>query len=168
MTGPVLKNKNTDYCQELLSGLGAAVYQLDLDNNGITWLNDQHIILFVCKTVVPIECHPLEIRTSLKPIIMKKLLFILAIVMLCFSSCNKEEDMQVRVNNQYPQALNIVIGPTAYGTVSSGEITDYKGVPEGSHQISGDLTGSITLEGVGKHKFTLTIDANGGIALKED
>jgi hypothetical protein len=99
---------------------------------------------------------------------MKKIVFVVALLALILSSCGKEEDMQVRVSNNFPQALSVSIGPTSYGTVPSGETTDYKGVPEGSHQVSGDITGSITLEGMGKHKFTLTISNTGGITLKED
>jgi hypothetical protein len=99
---------------------------------------------------------------------MKKLLIILAFFAFCVTSCTKEEDMQVRVRNNYPQALTITIGPTSYGSVASGTTTEYKEVPEGSHQITGDITGSITLEGKGKHKFTMTIDSNGSITLIED
>jgi hypothetical protein len=99
---------------------------------------------------------------------MKKILILFTLIVFCLTACEKEEDMQVRVKNNYPQALNVTIGPTSYGSVASGAITDYKGVPEGSHQITGDITGSITLEGVGKHKFTITISNTGAITLAED
>ncbi len=76
--------------------------------------------------------------------------------------------MQVRIQNNYSQALNIAIGPTTYGSVSPGETTKYRGVPEGSHQVYGDISGSITITGLGKHMFTLFIHSSGGITLQED
>jgi hypothetical protein len=105
---------------------------------------------------------------------MKKILFLLLIAVIGIASC-KKADMEVRVTNNFPAALFIKIGPTDYGEVASGETTDYKDVPDGSHQVTGTLaggvpllTGSITLDGKGKHKFTMSISQTGEVSLKED
>ncbi|NQT77824.1 MAG: hypothetical protein HQ565_08930 [Bacteroidetes bacterium] len=86
---------------------------------------------------------------------------------MCLSSCTKD-DFEVRIKNDYHQGLNIAVGPTDFGWVASGTTTPYRDIEEGSHQITGDVQGSLSITGNGKHKWTVTIGANGNVSVSED
>ncbi|MCD4723690.1 MAG: hypothetical protein K8R63_02525 [Bacteroidales bacterium] len=94
------------------------------------------------------------------------LILLLICSVVCLSSC--KDEFEVRVKNDYPQELNIAVGPTNFGLVASGTTTPYRDIEEGTHQITGDLQGSLTISGSGKYKGTITIDPNGNISLKKD
>lgn len=99
---------------------------------------------------------------------MKKLsVYILILIVGVFTSCLKPKH-SVRVQNNYSVGLHVIIGPNDYGTVGTGSTTSYKSIPEGSHTISGDVTGSMSVTGKGKHNWTVSISSSGVVTLKED
>lgn len=100
---------------------------------------------------------------------MKKLLslFSILLVSVMLFSCVKTEH-SIRIANQYSTALRITIGPNNYGLVGSGSTTGYSTIPEGSHTISGDVNGTVSVSGKGVHKWTLTITSAGTTSIKED
>lgn len=91
-------------------------------------------------------------------------LFLLCIV---FSSCIKPKH-SIRISNQYNRALNVNVGTDHFGLVTPGTTTSYQNIPEGSSQLSGDLTGSVSVGGKGTHKWTLTITSGGSFTILED
>lgn len=94
-------------------------------------------------------------------------IYLLIAVVGVFTSCLKPKH-SVRVQNNYAVALRVIIGPNDYGAVGSGVTTSYKSIPEGSHTISGDVTGSMTVKGKGKHNWTVNVSSSGIVTLKED
>lgn len=99
---------------------------------------------------------------------MKKIVFLsVLIISFFFSSCLKPKH-SIRVRNEYAVALRVTIGPNDYGTVGAGSTSAYKSIPEGNHTISGDVQGSVSLTGKGKHNWTLTITSGGSVSIKED
>jgi hypothetical protein len=104
----------------------------------------------------------------------KALAFILLIAFL-FACCSKDPNHSVRIKNDYFASFyDVKIGSVGYGTVANGATTDYQGVEEGSHNISGtsslgqSLTGTISISGKGKHKWTMTITSSGQAQISED
>lgn len=61
-----------------------------------------------------------------------------------------------------------MVGPTDYGTVKSISTTDYKKVPDGKQDITGDVSGSLTLAKRTKHKYTININSAGIVTLIDD
>lgn len=100
---------------------------------------------------------------------MKKSLFILScfVLLSVFTSCFKPKH-KLRIVNNYPLALRITVGTTEYKTVMTNSTTSYKEIPEGTHQLSGDISGSATFKGRGKHNWTMTISSAGDFTVKED
>lgn len=96
-----------------------------------------------------------------------KIGLLVAIVTLLFTACLKPKH-SVRVTNNYAVALKIVIGPNDYGSVAPNSSTEYKSIPEGSHTMSGDVSGTLSVTGKGKHKWTVTISSSGGATIAED
>lgn len=93
---------------------------------------------------------------------------------LFFTGCFKA-DHSVRIKNAYAEPFtNVSIDETSYGAISVGGTTDYKPLDEGDFSISGStssgkqLTGSGNVKGKGKHKWTITITAAGGVTINED
>lgn len=74
----------------------------------------------------------------------------------------------MRVKNNYGLPLHVIVGPVDFGTVGSVKTTDYVNIPEGAHEISGDVSGKVTFNGRGKHKWTITINTGGAVSIKED
>lgn len=104
----------------------------------------------------------------------KSLVFIL-ITGILLISCSLEPDHSIRIKNEYFETINnVMIGVVSYGTIASGITSEYKPVDEGSHTLSGTttsgqpLTGSVTISGKGKHKWTMTILPSGTVEIKED
>ncbi len=102
-----------------------------------------------------------------------KQLVILSFVFF-FSSCLKE-DHSIRLKNVYPEQLKEVQIGTAYlGDVATNATSDYKPINTGKFSISGttssgkSLSGSGTLSGKGKHKWTLTVSSSGVCSVAED
>ncbi len=90
------------------------------------------------------------------------------------TSCELEPDHSIRVKNDYGETINsVTIGSVEYGTVPSGEKTEYKPVEEGTHDLSGNtdtgtLSGTVSVEGNGEHNWTLTITTEGNVEIEED
>lgn len=95
---------------------------------------------------------------------------ILIFLVGCFAvgtqSCFKHR-RQIRVKNSYSTPIAVVVGPADFGSVGSVKTTEYKDIPKGKNEISGDVQGSITVPN-GKHKYTLNINTAGIITLIED
>lgn len=100
---------------------------------------------------------------------MKKLSLIILVTVFAFflTSCLKPNH-SVRVKNQYTAALRVVIGSNDFGTVGAGSTTAYKSISEGNHTISGDVQGSMSISGKGKHNWTVSISPAGSVTLAED
>ena len=97
---------------------------------------------------------------------MKKLALVLLLAAFA-ASCTKTEH-QLRVKNDNPLEMNVLVGDLDYGDVGTGITSDYQPITVGSHELGGDLVGEIAIEGEGKHKWTLAIDADGEVAVVED
>lgn len=99
---------------------------------------------------------------------LRKIIFIFLIG--CFAigiqSCGKHR-RQIRVKNSFSTPIAVVVGPADFGSVGSVKTTEYKDIPKGKNEISGDIQGSITVPN-GKHKYTLNINTAGVITLIED
>ena len=104
----------------------------------------------------------------------KLIIGILSASVLFFTSCLKA-DHSLRVKNSYSQPFtNVTVDGTSYGPISVGGTTDYKPLEEGDFTISGttttgsQLSGSGKVTGKGKHKWTMTITAAGGVSIVKD
>ncbi len=99
---------------------------------------------------------------------LKRIIFILLSFgfVLSSSSCFKHR-RQIRVRNTYATALAVKVGPADFGTVASVKTTEYKDIPKGKSEITGDVPGSIDVPS-GKHKYTLNINTAGIVTLIED
>ena len=99
---------------------------------------------------------------------LKRNIIILSIVAFSVpvSSCFKHR-RQIRVKNSYAFALNVKVGPADFGSVASMKTTDYKDIPKGKLDVTGDIGGSITVPS-GKHLYTLYINTGGAASLIED
>jgi hypothetical protein len=116
---------------------------------------------YICKIII---LSPMKRTTIL----------LVALLTLLLTSCMKE-DHQVRFRNNYPLAIhNVRIGQATFGTVNANSASGYKAIHTGDFSISGvadngaPLTGSGTLSGKGKHKWTVTLNSAGSISMKED
>jgi hypothetical protein len=96
------------------------------------------------------------------------------ILMLAFMSCMKE-DHQVRLTNNFSRTINNVhIGTASLGSVGPGQTSGYQPIQTGNFSISGqtdngqNLSGSGTISGKGKHKWTVTLSASGSVSMAED
>jgi hypothetical protein len=105
---------------------------------------------------------------------LKTIFFILFIAVLS-EGCFLQPDHSVRVRNEYHEALiDLYIRGVVYGTVASGETTDYKPFEEGTCGVSAttysgsQLSGTVTIHGNGKHKWTVTITTSGEAKIEED
>jgi len=84
-------------------------------------------------------------------------------------------DHSIRMRNNFIESINDVkIGAVEFGTVSSGALTSYKALAEGSHAMSGTtpggakLTGTVSVSGTGVHKWTVTIANTGEASMAQD
>lgn len=102
-----------------------------------------------------------------------KTLLILAIVFL-MASCLKENHSVRLKNDYYTQINNIRIGNADLGAVPPGQVSGYQSINTGNFTISGntnngqELSGSGSISGKGKHKWTVTVTSTGGVEFKED
>ncbi|MFW5877651.1 MAG: hypothetical protein ACOCUP_00920 [bacterium] len=104
-----------------------------------------------------------------------RLFFGVIALILVMSSCEKEADHSIRIKNEIPETITgITIGSVSYGDVPTGSLTEYKPVEEGEHTLSGSsdsggtLSGTVTVEGKGTHKWTLVITSSGDLEIHED
>ncbi|HVD97323.1 MAG TPA: hypothetical protein VNB90_03895 [Cytophagaceae bacterium] len=109
-----------------------------------------------------------------KPTMLKAI--VMLSVALLLSSCLKLKP-SVRIINNYPDDItNLKVGPADFGTVTAGSTTGYIEVSEGSNTLSGtdaehptiQLTGSLSVDGKGKHKWTITISSSGSLSIVKD
>lgn len=104
-----------------------------------------------------------------------KLLSGALIFVFLFTGCLLDPDHSIRVKNDYNESINTLhIGSLDFGTVASGITTEYKPIDEGTFTISGStlsgqqLSGSVSISGKGKHKWTMTITGAGILEIRED
>jgi len=97
-----------------------------------------------------------------------KIIAILLIINLSFISCDTEQGVQLRIQNNYAEAFHDVkLGNLEFGTIESGAKTEYQHVNSFNLTVSGstdtddELTGSITLPPYQNKKYTLTIKESG-------
>lgn len=99
---------------------------------------------------------------------MKKIkLLLIGAFVIALSSCLKP-DHSLRIENQNSRALKVTVNSNNYGLVTPGTMTPYQDIPEGPLQYGGDIQGSAEVSGKGKHKWTMTITADGKINVTED
>jgi hypothetical protein len=104
---------------------------------------------------------------------MKKLITILFLGAVLISACKKEEGFSnyLRIKNSLSTlSFDCKVGNVDFGTINPGTTTDYKKVAEGESQLTGNLTGSITLPDklTADHRFTLSLEADTTLTLTED
>lgn len=63
--------------------------------------------------------------------------------------------------------MSVKVGPADFGSVPSVKTTEYKDIPKGTSEVTGDVSGSITVPN-GKHLYTLYINSGGAVSLIED
>ena len=94
-------------------------------------------------------------------------------------SCSKDEivppDHSVRIENNCPYDLSSFnVGSHSFGYINTLETTTFQDIEEGTHSITGTIVGgvsifgSITVEGDGKHEWTITIDFYGNFNISEN
>jgi hypothetical protein len=100
---------------------------------------------------------------------MNKIKILLIVVFAVFSFACTKESHEVRVVNNFEDALTVKIGEVDFGRVQPGETTSYRPVPKGSHEMNGDVKGTIALNDKGVNKWTVEILENKKFApLKKD
>jgi len=104
---------------------------------------------------------------------MKKATFILVLFVIIIGACKKKEEFNnyLRITNALTTvSFSCKVESADFGTISPGTTTDYKVVPQGECTMTGDLTGTLTLPDniTVDHKFTLSVNADTTITLKED
>lgn len=107
-----------------------------------------------------------------------RFLGLISCLLLAFPSCKKVlilGDLEIRLNNLSAKTfMQVTIGPTDFGTVPSGQISIYRKIPYGFGQVSGiaadstRLSGFYTITGVGKHRWTFTLDTALDLKLTQD
>src|SRR5690606_6403497 len=95
---------------------------------------------------------------------------LLSVLSLYLTGCFKENHT-IRFKNQYHEAISDVRIGTAYiGTVRASSTSHYESINTGNFDLTGvsesgaPLSGSGTISGKGKHKWTLTLSSAGTIA----
>lgn len=99
---------------------------------------------------------------------MKSVTVILATVFLSASVVSCKHKNQIRVKNSFSKAVNVIVGAADFGSVASVKTTEYKDITTGRQEITGDVTGAITVPKNGKHKYTLVVNTVGIVSLTED
>ena len=97
----------------------------------------------------------------------RSLVHILLPILFLFTSCLKNRN-EIRIRNNFSNPMKVMVGPTDYGTVKAVSTTEYKKVPDGKQEITGDITGSITLAKRDKHRYTININSVGIVTLVDD
>ena len=90
-------------------------------------------------------------------------------------SC-KKENHSVRVRNLYASDLaNVHVGSINVGSVPSGTNSSYYSIAAGdfiitgaSSNCGGNLNGSGSISGTGKHRWTITVNGSGNVSIRED
>lgn len=91
---------------------------------------------------------------------------------MVMTGCEDEEpDHSIRVrNNMDVETGSIVIGSITIGVVSSGQTSQYHDIDTGEHlvKVEGETVATITLEGDGEHKWTVTLHQDETVTIDED
>jgi len=102
-------------------------------------------------------------------------IFFVMLIAVFNEGCILQPDHSLRVRNEHDYALiDLYVGAAFYGLVDSGVTTDYIPVDDGTYGFycttyhAGPLSGTVTIEGRGKHNWTLTIGGPGGAKIEED
>lgn len=93
-------------------------------------------------------------------------IFISFLFLSIFTSCKDRNE--IRVKSTFNNPVNVVVGPADFGTVKPVSTTAYKSIPTGKHDITGDITGSISITKNKKHKYTININSVGIVTLVDD
>ena len=95
-------------------------------------------------------------------------------LLLVFTSC-KKENHSIRVRNLYQcDLVNVSVGNVEIGNVTSGLNSSYHPIATGDFTLSGsstcggNLQGSGSVIGTGKHRWTLTVNNSGSVSIQED
>jgi hypothetical protein len=106
---------------------------------------------------------------------MKKSLYLVLAGFLFFATSCLKEDHTIRFRNNFRESiLNVRLGNADIGTVGIGGVSSYKSITTGDFNISGNtssggtLSGSGSITGKGKHKWTVTLSSSGSITMEED
>ena len=99
---------------------------------------------------------------------MKSITIIAIAFFLSCSIVSCKHKNQIRVKNSFSKAVTVLVGPADFGSVPSVKTTEYKDIPKGKQEITGDITGAITVPKNGKHKYTLLINTVGIVSLIEE
>lgn len=104
-----------------------------------------------------------------------KTIFFVILIPFFLEGCTFRPDHSIRVKNEHEEALiDLYVGTAFYGLVDPGVITDYIPVDDGTcgyyftTYYDGPQSGTVTIKGWGKHKWTLTIGGPGGSKIEED
>jgi hypothetical protein len=104
---------------------------------------------------------------------MKVTLPLIILVSFFIFSCKKTEH-QLRFLNNYALVMHHVqAGNVPLGEVNPGQTTAYSKIPEGDFSVSGNyangnLEGSGTVHGRGKHQWTLTLNPDKTLTITEN
>lgn len=82
------------------------------------------------------------------------------------TSCKDKNE--IRVKSTFSNPVKVVVGPVDFGSVKAVSTTEYKSIPTGKHDISGDITGTISITKNKKHKYTININSAGIVTLVDD
>ena len=107
---------------------------------------------------------------------MKKLSLLLVLALMIFGACKKEDEgfkNLLRIKNSLATlSIKCKVADVDFGTIAPGTITEYKAVPGGESELSGNLTGTITLPEIqdltSDSKYTMTLNADSTVTLVQD
>jgi len=106
---------------------------------------------------------------------MKATIILLVLSIIILSSCQKDPKHELRVQNDYFITLDLKVDPVDYGLINKGTTSSYRLIDEGIHDLTGKdingdliLTGSVSVQGKGEHKWTVRISESGNFYISED
>jgi hypothetical protein len=93
-------------------------------------------------------------------------IFITFLFLTIITSCKDKNE--IRVKSTFSNPVKVVVGPADFGTVKPVSTSEYKTIPTGKHDITGDITGSISITKNKKQKYTININSVGIVTLVDD
>lgn len=92
-----------------------------------------------------------------------------ALTLLFATGCNNEGTHKLRLQNDADFVVRTVnVGALSFNDVKPGTATDYKEIPEGSYDVTGDFEATVTIEGRGNNNWSLKVAKNGDVQLVND